>query len=75
MEVSTHSPGNAAPPVAILSWEMNPMVAGGSWTACYHFVRKLKGRGLRPVVVTPWEKDCVDPDPFGCGVATDLSGR
>jgi glycosyltransferase involved in cell wall biosynthesis len=62
------------PSVAMLSWEINPMVAGGSWTACYHFVRSLRKRGAKLMVVAPWSEDCVDPDPFGCDVPTALLG-
>lgn len=62
------------PPVAMLTWEISPMVAGGSWTACYHFVRNLRMHGTEMLVVAPWREDCVDPDPFGCRVQTALLG-
>src|SRR6266540_7409521 len=62
------------PPIAMLTWEINPMVAGGSWTACYHFVRNLGKRGAELMVVAPWREDRVDPDPFGCSVPTALLG-
>ena len=48
------------------------MVAGGSWTACYHFVRNLRRRDTELTVVAPWSADCVNPDPFGCEVRTAL---
>ena len=62
------------PPVAMLTWEMNPMVAGGSWTACYHMVRNLRKHQAELTVVAPWRDDCVDRDPFGCDVPTTLLG-
>lgn len=65
---------NGTPVVAMLTWEINPMVAGGSWTACYHFVRKLGKLRAELMVVAPWREDCVDPDPFGCNVPTTLLG-
>jgi len=74
MQTDTHSSPQNNTPIAILSWEMNPMVAGGSWTACYHFVRKIKKQGANPIVVTPWERGCVDADPFNCGVETATLG-
>ena len=50
------------------------MVAGGSWTACYHFVRSLGKHGVEPLVVAPWREDCVDAYPFGRKVPTRLLG-
>lgn len=55
--------------VLLLSWEVPPMVAGGTWTATYHFVRKLRRLGVNVTVVVPWAESCVLPDPFGCEVA------
>lgn len=65
-------PGPA--PVGMLTWEIDPMVAGGSWTACYHFVRNLRRRNTDLLIVAPWSADCVSPDPFGCNVPTVLLG-
>lgn len=75
MRMVTRETGRTgAPSVAMLTWEINPMVAGGSWTACYHFVRNLSKRKAELMVVAPWREDCVDPDPFGCKVPTALLG-
>lgn len=75
MRMATRETGRTGPPsVAMLTWEINPMVAGGSWTACYHFVRSLRKRKTKLMVVAPWREDCVDPDPFGCKVPTALLG-
>ena len=75
MRTTTRETGRTGPPpVAMLTWEINPMVAGGSWTACYHFVRNLSRRNAELMVVAPWREDCVDPDPFGCKVPTALLG-
>jgi len=51
-------------------WEIPPMVAGGTWTACYHLVRNLRRRGADVTVVVPWaRKDIImDPLPFGMEV-------
>lgn len=75
MRTAAREMGRAGPPpVAMLTWEINPMVAGGSWTACYHLVRNLGKHGTDLQVVAPWREDCVDPDPFGCKVPTALLG-
>jgi glycosyltransferase involved in cell wall biosynthesis len=64
--------GQAAPSfrVLMLMWEIPPMVAGGTWTACYHLVRNLRRRGANVTVVVPWARKTliVDPPPFGVEV-------
>jgi glycosyltransferase involved in cell wall biosynthesis len=56
--------------VLMLAWEIPPMVAGGTWTACYHLVRNLRRRGADVTVVVPWRRDTLllDPPPFGVDV-------
>ena len=64
--------GPAAPNlrVLMLMWEIPPMVAGGTWTACYHLVRNLRRRGADVTVVVPWKRSALmaDPPPFGVEV-------
>jgi glycosyltransferase involved in cell wall biosynthesis len=54
--------------VLVLSWEVPPLVAGGSWTAMFHLVRRLASRGMRVTVATPWDPDVLAPRPFGVDV-------
>lgn len=49
----------------MLLWEIPPMVAGGTWTACYHLVRKLHQRGAEVTVIVPWDETMILPHPFG----------
>lgn len=64
--------GPAAPKlrVLMLMWEIPPMVAGGTWTACYHLMRNLRRRGAEVTVVVPWPRTTLiaDPPPFGIEV-------
>jgi hypothetical protein len=64
--------GPAAPRlrVLMLMWEIPPMVAGGTWTACYHLMRGLRRRGAEVTVVVPWARRTLiaDPPPFGVEV-------
>jgi len=64
--------GPAAPKlrVLMLMWEIPPMVAGGTWTSCYHLVRGLRRRGAEVTVVVPWARKTLiaDPPPFGVEV-------
>lgn len=62
--------GKAAPDVKVLMlmWEAPPFVAGGTWTACYHLVRRLKRRGMDVTVVIPWDRDLVEDSPFDLDV-------
>jgi glycosyltransferase involved in cell wall biosynthesis len=59
--------GKAVPPlrVLMLMWEIPPMVAGGTWTACYHLVRKLRQRGADVTVIVPWDQTTILARPFG----------
>jgi glycosyltransferase involved in cell wall biosynthesis/uncharacterized protein YjbI with pentapeptide repeats len=59
-------PGGAD--VVMLMWEVPPLVAGGTWTACYHLVRKLRRQGARLTVVVPWSERLILPSPFGSEV-------
>jgi uncharacterized protein YjbI with pentapeptide repeats/glycosyltransferase involved in cell wall biosynthesis len=54
--------------VLMLMWEVPPLVAGGTWTACYHLVRQLRRRGADLVVAVPWDASSIDTSPFGCEV-------
>ncbi len=56
--------------VLMLVWEIPPLVAGGTWTACYHLVRNLRRRGADVTVVVPWARHAIvlDPPPFGVDV-------
>jgi glycosyltransferase involved in cell wall biosynthesis/uncharacterized protein YjbI with pentapeptide repeats len=54
--------------VVMLMWEVPPLVAGGTWTACYHLVRKLRRQGARLTVVVPWSQRLILPSPFGSEV-------
>jgi glycosyltransferase involved in cell wall biosynthesis len=47
-----------------LSWEVPPFVAGGSWTATFHLVRKLVGHGVEVSVATPWSAGSLSSRPF-----------
>jgi len=68
--------GEPAPPlqVLMLMWEMPPLVAGGTWTACYHLVRKLARRGANVTVLVPWERDALVDLPFGIDVRVEALG-
>jgi glycosyltransferase involved in cell wall biosynthesis len=59
--------GEEVPPhkVLMLLWEVPPFVAGGTWTAAYHLVRKLRRRGADLTIVTPWRRDLLSDNPFG----------
>ena len=58
------------PPVVMLLWEISPLVAGGTWTAAYHLVRRLRQQGADITVVVPWaESDlAAEQKPFGSEV-------
>src|SRR5205814_8062010 len=62
--------GAAAPAVRVLMlmWEIPPLVAGGTWTACYHLVRNLRRRGVNVTVVVPWDNSAIVDAPFGSQV-------
>lgn len=47
-----------------LSWEAPPFVAGASWTATFHLIRKLVVRGVDVTVATPWSAASLHPLPF-----------
>lgn len=54
--------------VVMLMWELPPLVAGGTWTACYHLVRNLRRRGADVTVVVPWRRETLLPMPFSVEV-------
>jgi glycosyltransferase involved in cell wall biosynthesis len=54
--------------ILMLMWEAPPYVAGGTWTACYHLVRRLRRRGAKVTVVIPWARALIDDSPFGLDV-------
>lgn len=58
----------SGPRVLMLMWEIPPLVAGGTWTACYHAIRNLRRRGADVTVVVPWDLRFILPRPFGCEV-------
>lgn len=51
--------------ILMLMWEVPPLIAGGTWTACYHFVRNLRQQGANLKIVVPWEQAKLMPAPFG----------
>jgi glycosyltransferase involved in cell wall biosynthesis len=59
--------GLAAPKlrVVLLMWEIPPLIAGGTWTACFHLVRNLRRRGADVTVVVPWDQNAIADSPFG----------
>lgn len=54
--------------ILMLMWEIPPLVAGGTWTACYHLVRNLRKQGADVTVVVPWDISSIISNPFGCEV-------
>ncbi len=58
-------PEPAGPLVFMLMWEIPPLVAGGTWTACYHLVRKLRRRGANVTVIVPWQRSAILSGPSG----------
>jgi glycosyltransferase involved in cell wall biosynthesis len=62
--------GSEAPSarVFMLMWEISPIVAGGTWTACYHLVRNLRQRGADLTIVVPWDQSAIWQNAFGIDV-------
>lgn len=58
----------SGPHVLMVMWEMAPLVAGGTWTACFHLVRNLRRRGAHVTVVVPWADSLIVAQPFGSEV-------
>jgi glycosyltransferase involved in cell wall biosynthesis len=56
------------PRILMLMWEVPPLVAGGSWTACYHLIRRLRARGADVTVVVPWRREICEEHPFAMEV-------
>lgn len=61
-------PAPSGPRVLMLMWEIPPFVAGGTWTASYHFVRNLLRRGADLTIVVPWNDASILTAPFGSEV-------
>ena len=61
-------PAPSGPRILMLMWEIPPFVAGGTWTACYHFVRNLIRRGADLTIVVPWNDASILTAPFGSEV-------
>jgi glycosyltransferase involved in cell wall biosynthesis/uncharacterized protein YjbI with pentapeptide repeats len=64
----------SGPKILMLSWEAPPLVAGGSWTACWHLVRSLRSHGADITVVVPWAEHLCEPRPFGTDVEVVFAG-
>lgn len=65
---SRYGPEPGGPKALMLMWEIPPLVAGGTWTACYHLVRNLRQQGANITVVVPWDEASILPSPFGTEV-------
>jgi glycosyltransferase involved in cell wall biosynthesis/uncharacterized protein YjbI with pentapeptide repeats len=63
-----YGPPPSGPRVLMLMWEIPPFVAGGTWTACYHFVRNLLRQGADLTIVVPWKQEAILAAPFGSEV-------
>jgi glycosyltransferase involved in cell wall biosynthesis len=66
--VQRFGPAPSGPRILMLMWEIPPFVAGGTWTACYHFVRNLLHRGADLTIVVPWNDASILTAPFGSEV-------
>lgn len=66
--IARYGPEASGLRVLMLMWEVPPLVAGGTWTACYHLVRNLRRKGADITVVVPWSEDAILPNPFGSEV-------
>jgi glycosyltransferase involved in cell wall biosynthesis len=66
--VQRFGPAPSGPRILMLMWEIPPFVAGGTWTACYHFVRNLLRRGADLTIVVPWSDASILTAPFGSEV-------
>jgi glycosyltransferase involved in cell wall biosynthesis len=66
--VARYGPAAGGVRVLMLMWEIAPLVAGGSWTACYHLVRQLRRAGADVTVVVPWDEASIVTSAFGCEV-------
>ena len=66
--INKHGPDPTGLKVLMLMWEIPPLVAGGTWTACYHWVRKLRLLGVNITVVVPWDSSLIMSNPFGTDV-------
>jgi glycosyltransferase involved in cell wall biosynthesis len=53
-----------------LSWEVPPFVAGGSWTATFHLVRRMAAHGVDVTVATPWSTESLHRRPFQIDIPT-----
>ena len=63
-----YGPAPSGTRVLMVMWEVPPLVAGGTWTACYHLVRRLRVAGADVTVAVPWAPSAISPLPFGTEV-------
>jgi glycosyltransferase involved in cell wall biosynthesis len=63
--IERYGPEPTGPRVLMLMWEIPPLVAGGTWTACYHLVRRLRVAGADVTVVVPWDESVLGQDATG----------
>jgi glycosyltransferase involved in cell wall biosynthesis/uncharacterized protein YjbI with pentapeptide repeats len=63
-----YGPAPSGTRVLMVMWEVPPLVAGGTWTACYHLVRRLRVAGADVTVAVPWAASAISPLPFGTEV-------
>jgi glycosyltransferase involved in cell wall biosynthesis/uncharacterized protein YjbI with pentapeptide repeats len=63
-----YGPAPSGTRVLMVMWEVPPLVAGGTWTACYHLVRRLRVAGADVTVAVPWASSEIAPLPFGTEV-------
>jgi glycosyltransferase involved in cell wall biosynthesis len=66
--IERYGPDAGAPRILMLMWEIPPLVAGGTWTACYHLVRNLRRRGASLTICVPWDDSAILPNPWGTEV-------
>jgi glycosyltransferase involved in cell wall biosynthesis len=66
--IEKHGPDPAGLKVLMLMWEIPPLVAGGTWTACYHWIRKLRLLGVDITIAVPWDNSLILSNPFGSDV-------
>lgn len=72
--IGKHGPEPGGIRVLMLVWEFPPLVAGGTWTACYHFVRRLRQIGVDITVMVPWEESAIEREAFGNDVRVISAG-
>ncbi len=63
--LTKYGPAVSGPRVLMLLWEFSPIISGGSWTAAYHLLKKLRARGADLIVMVPWPASAVSYYEFG----------